>query len=110
MLSSGHLTWRMAGKREYMPKYRSGAFAIILTLYEHTTGPGGESIGKLTKDEIIEKGQKHTDKSFKSKPSSRSHRDGVSKPSDYYSAWSCMSELVKKRGIVEEVCWNKKEK
>merc|ERR1712071_229172 len=51
--------------RAYKPRSRTGAYAILIALYEHYTNENQSTIG-LTKSDIIEKAQKHCDSSFTS--------------------------------------------
>ncbi|XP_018328287.1 crossover junction endonuclease MUS81 isoform X1 [Agrilus planipennis] len=73
---------------EYIPAYRSGAYAILLTLYSKSLEANFQ--GYLTKPEIIELGQHFCDKSF-SKPN----------PGTYNTCWSSMKILLSKNLAVK---------
>ncbi|GJQ86282.1 mus81 [Trypoxylus dichotomus] len=75
-------------QKEYIPAHRSGAYAILITLYENCIG----NCTSMTKKEIVEKAQDMCNKSF-TKPDLGSR----------YTSWSSMKtllekELVAKRG------------
>lgn len=63
---------RKRGAGNYVPRYRSGAYAILCSLF---------SAGTMTKDEIITRGQIYCDSSFLS---------------SQYSAWSSIKMLLEK--------------
>ncbi|KAF6024016.1 MUS81 [Bugula neritina] len=78
----------MSSGRPYVPALRSGAHAILVTLYEYTQV---ECRGEyLTKKDLIRLAQPHCDKSL-SVPDSGS----------YYTAFSSMSVLIRK-GLVDK--------
>lgn len=67
-------------KRTYIPKKRSGGYAILLALYFKDRHRAG-----LKKDEIIQVAAKYCDTSFKANPSNK----------EYYSAWDSIKQLEK---------------
>lgn len=70
--------------KEYVPKYRSGSYAIVMALYDVW---GIESHkGYLSKKELQVAAQQYTDDSFSKDPTAGVH----------YSAWSSMATLTKK--------------
>lgn len=75
-------------KKEYIPSYRSGAYAILLVLYENKILEG--ETASLLKSEIVEKGKHLCDKSFTK-----------SDPGTYYTAWSSMKTLLDKELVVK---------
>lgn len=70
----------------YIPAWRSGGYAILLTLYEKSQDPN--FIGYMGKADLQADAQKHCDNSLK-KP----------EPGTRYTAWSSMSTLIEK-GLV----------
>ncbi|CAG5129507.1 unnamed protein product [Candidula unifasciata] len=76
---------RAAGSRgrEYVPAYRSGPYALVLTLYRFMQDP--EFKGYMTKSELSHAAQPLSDKSFT-----------VPEPGSHYTAWSSMGVLIKK--------------
>lgn len=66
-------------KKQYVPRHRSGGFAIMIALYIRDKGRKG-----LTKSEIVEVAAPYADKSFASNPSSN----------EFHSAWSSIKILV----------------
>ncbi|KRT80254.1 hypothetical protein AMK59_6977, partial [Oryctes borbonicus] len=73
-------------RKEYNPAYRSGAYAILITLYENCVG----NCTSMTKNEIVEKAQNLCDKSF-TKPERGS----------YYTSWSSMKALLEKELVAK---------
>lgn len=73
--------------RKYMPAHRSGAYAILIALLEDSIQHPGNL---LTKEELIDKAQKHSEESF-IRP----------KPETFYTAWSNMSKLVTKGFVIK---------
>ncbi|KAF9907634.1 Crossover junction endonuclease mus81 [Linnemannia zychae] len=73
---------RKASTKQYVPKYRSGSFAILLALYQVFIQEGRRY---MNREEIIEIGQKFAEKSL-------SHADH----GKYYTGWSSMSTLIDK--------------
>ncbi|EGW30294.1 uncharacterized protein SPAPADRAFT_157116 [Spathaspora passalidarum NRRL Y-27907] len=78
---TGHPTkkQRVTKPRKYIPKYRSGGYAILIALYHHDKANRG-----LSKDSVIEYAAKHCDKSFTSNAAA----------SDFYSAWTSVKTLI----------------
>ncbi|KAK8095494.1 hypothetical protein PG999_013516 [Apiospora kogelbergensis] len=66
--------------KPYVPKLRSGAFALIMGLAE-SNSPNG-----MTKAELIEEAQPHCDSSF----------SAPSDPASFYTAWNSMKTLLDK--------------
>ncbi|OBA27789.1 ERCC4-domain-containing protein [Hanseniaspora valbyensis NRRL Y-1626] len=79
---------KITNKRPYIPKVRSGAYAILLSILENFFILQNSMI----KEEIIEFGGLYCDSSFQTNASTN----------DYFSAWSSMKTLINK-GFVEEV-------
>ncbi|KAM3588680.1 Crossover junction endonuclease mus81 [Umbelopsis sp. WA50703] len=67
----------------YVPRYRSGAYGIMLALYENAESYGSQS--RLSKEEIIALGQQHCDTSYDMLEAGRT-----------YTAWSSMKTLLEK--------------
>jgi len=76
-------------RSDYKPKYRSGAYAIILCLYDHYKEDDA-ALG-LRKGDIIDRAQKNCDSSFSVASNSAKH----------YTAWAAMKTVVEK-GLVEK--------
>ncbi|XP_025104025.1 crossover junction endonuclease MUS81-like isoform X2 [Pomacea canaliculata] len=76
-------------KSQYIPVYRSGPYAVLLTLYKHAQLP--TSKGFMTKAELCLEAQPLADKSF-TVPESMSR----------YTAWSSVSTLIKKGFVIKE--------
>lgn len=74
--------------KTYTPAYRSGGYAILLTLLKKSQEPNYP--GFSAKDEIIQIARQYCDKSFTK-----------SEPGSFYTAWSSMSTLVSKN-LVEK--------
>ncbi|KAH9496133.1 Crossover junction endonuclease mus81 [Bulinus truncatus] len=72
-----------SGGREYIPSYRSGPYALVLTLYRQTKNPDFK--GYMFKAELAQAAQSLCDKSF-TKPDAGSR----------YTAWSSVTTLIKK--------------
>ena len=66
-------------KKQYVPRHRSGGFAIMIALYIRDKSRKG-----LTKNEIVEIAAPFADKSFSSNPSSN----------EFHSAWSSIKILI----------------
>ena len=79
---------KFAKSRDYLPAYRSGAYALIITLYQECQKP--DYPGYLNKGDLQEKAQHLADKSF-TIPDAGSH----------YTAWSSMGTLVKKGYVLK---------
>ncbi|KAL3874841.1 hypothetical protein ACJMK2_037803, partial [Sinanodonta woodiana] len=78
----------VGGGREYIPTFRSGGYAILLTLYSDMKSP--DSQGFMTKTELVRAAQALADKSFT-----------VPDPGCRYTAWSSMGTLIKKGLVVK---------
>ncbi|XP_077863715.1 structure-specific endonuclease subunit MUS81-like [Saccoglossus kowalevskii] len=76
-------------KREYIPAYRSGPYALVLALYRDLKKEN--SLGYMTKGELVREAQTLCEKSF-----------SVPDPGARYTAWSSMGTLIKKGLIVKE--------
>lgn len=74
---------RRTGGREYVPAWGSGPFAILITLLNQEEKPNYP--GFMLKAELQLEAQPLCDKSF-TRPD----------PGSHYTAWSSMSQLVKK--------------
>ncbi|SCU94991.1 LAME_0F10242g1_1 [Lachancea meyersii CBS 8951] len=74
-------------KRKYVPKRRSGAYAILLALLENNSPRSGSS-----KNEVVALASKYCDHSFTSNPTSR----------DFHSAWSAIKTLLARELVYEE--------
>ncbi|KAH8675622.1 crossover junction endonuclease MUS81 [Xylariales sp. PMI_506] len=74
--------------KPYVPKLRSGPYAILMGMSECTTfGTTG-----LTKAQVIEAAQPHCDASFTAPPD----------PTSFYTAWSSMTTLINKEFVIEK--------
>ncbi|XP_045160601.2 crossover junction endonuclease MUS81-like [Mercenaria mercenaria] len=80
---------RHSGEREYIPAFRSGPYALLLTLYRDMQS--AESQGFLSKADLVRKAQPLADKSFT-----------MADPGCRYTAWSSMGTLIKKGLIIKE--------
>ncbi|XP_060557724.1 crossover junction endonuclease MUS81-like isoform X2 [Ruditapes philippinarum] len=80
---------RKSGDRAYIPVYRSGPYALLLTLYKDTQSP--ESQGFMNKADLIRKAQPLADKSFT-----------MADPGCRYTAWSSMGTLIKKGLVIKD--------
>lgn len=69
-------------KRAWVPRYRSGGYAILLTLYHHDSVHPGVGMNKPA---IISLASDLCDTSFKSNPNVKA----------FYSAWNSMQTLIK---------------
>nr|XP_022335009.1 crossover junction endonuclease MUS81-like isoform X1 [Crassostrea virginica] len=78
-----------SGEREYIPAYRSGAYALLLTLNRDQQSPDGR--GFMSKTELCNQAQTLADKSFT-----------VADPGCRYTSWSSMGTLIKKGLVVKE--------
>ncbi|KAK7505471.1 hypothetical protein BaRGS_00003216 [Batillaria attramentaria] len=78
-----------ARQKEYVPAYRSGPYAILLTLYRHAQDP--DFRGFMTKAELCRNAQPLADKSFT-----------MPDPGRRYTAWSSVSILIKKGFLTKE--------
>ncbi|KAI8848998.1 hypothetical protein BC829DRAFT_392594 [Chytridium lagenaria] len=68
-------------ERQYIPRYRSAAWAILVTLRISS-----RSVGYMSKSEIIKIAQDHCDTSFNT----------VASSSSMYNGWSAMATLIEK--------------
>ena len=84
--------------KEYLPAYRSGGYAILVTLFKHQQDPTA-SRSYLTKTELTERAQPLCDTSFK--PQARGGMP-MGPNAFQYTAWSSMSTLIKKELVVKE--------
>ncbi|KAF2879203.1 hypothetical protein ILUMI_26958 [Ignelater luminosus] len=75
-------------KEKYIPRLLSGAYAILITLYETSLKP--HYAGYMFKTDIIRYGQHLCEKSFV-KPD----------PGSYYTAWSSMKTLLEKKLVTK---------
>lgn len=73
---------RKATKRAFVPKYRSGGYAILLTLYHHDSIHKGQGMDKAS---IVKLSEPLCDTSLKANPSVKS----------FYSAWNSVNTLIK---------------
>uniref|UniRef100_A0A1X7VLV8 Crossover junction endonuclease MUS81 n=1 Tax=Amphimedon queenslandica TaxID=400682 RepID=A0A1X7VLV8_AMPQE len=80
---------RSKSSKEYVPKYRSGPYALLIALIESEQD---EEYGKgfMYKNELIDAAQEHCDSSF----------TVPDEPNSYYTAWSSMANLIKKELVV----------
>ncbi|XP_068218425.1 crossover junction endonuclease MUS81 [Palaemon carinicauda] len=74
--------------RPYIPSFRSGAYALLITLYSNTRE---SDVGFMKKKELMEAAQPLCNASF-------THASDGS----HYTAWSSMSVLIKKSLVVRE--------
>lgn len=87
---------KVQGKRKgkkggkYKPAHRSGGYALLVALLEHTLEFPDKAV--LTKEELIEKAQKHAEESLV-----------IKKPNCYYNGWSNMSILQKKGLVIKSI-------
>jgi hypothetical protein len=84
--SSGTQTIR---KRPYIPSYRSGAYAILMTLLVESQKD--YFCGYMTKREIIEKAQIYCDAPFV-----------PTGPGKFYSGWTAVKTLIEKNLVIKE--------
>ncbi|KAK9367235.1 hypothetical protein V1509DRAFT_640946 [Lipomyces kononenkoae] len=86
--------------KQYVPTYRSGAYAILLVLYEHNNDhKAGNS--SLTKGEIIKVGQPLCDASFEVPATRRTDQTIGSTPTAHYTAWAGIKMLLKHELVIE---------
>lgn len=80
-------TKRQRKEKRYIPTYRSGAYAILICMYEHFMR--GELY--MTKFEIQERAQQYADSSMiETEPGKK-----------YHTAWTAMSSLITKEFVVK---------
>ncbi|KAK9375686.1 uncharacterized protein V1513DRAFT_441640 [Lipomyces chichibuensis] len=86
--------------KQYVPTYRSGAYAILLVLYEHNNDPiAGNSA--LAKNEIIRLGQPLCDASFEVPAGSSKDQSIGSTTASHYTAWASIKMLIKQELVIE---------
>lgn len=73
--------------KPYVPAYRSGAYALVVAL---SSMDGSASVG-LSKQDLIEAAQPHSDSSF----------IAPSAPNQFYTAWNSMKTLLSKELVYE---------
>ncbi|KAK9235685.1 hypothetical protein V1525DRAFT_409250 [Lipomyces kononenkoae] len=86
--------------KQYVPTFRSGAYAILLVLYEHNSDPmvGNSS---LTKGEIIKLGQPLCDASFEVPATRKTDQSLGSTSTAHYTAWAGVKMLIKHELVIE---------
>ena len=82
---------RKARTKAYVPSYRSGAFAILLTLHRNAPHEGET----LTKAEVVQLGQGLCDASF-TVPDRSKRTQGPAGAQYAYTAWNSMKSLLQK--------------
>ncbi|ODQ74635.1 hypothetical protein LIPSTDRAFT_46535, partial [Lipomyces starkeyi NRRL Y-11557] len=86
--------------KQYVPTYRSGAYAILLVLYEHNNDlVAGKSA--LAKNEIIRLGQPLCDASFEVPAGSSKDQSIGSTVTSHYTAWASIKMLIKHELVIE---------
>lgn len=70
--------------KEYVPAFRSGAYAILIALYEKSLE--SDYLGYMLKNDIIKAAQDKCDTSFTK-----------AQPGTFYTAWSSMKTLITKK-------------
>lgn len=76
--------------KEYVPEFRSGAYALLITLLKNEDEK--EKNDKyMLKSQLINEAQKHSDAQFTSHD-----------PKNHYTAWNSMSNLIKKNFVFKE--------
>ncbi|KAL7634031.1 UNVERIFIED_CONTAM: hypothetical protein RMT77_015356 [Armadillidium vulgare] len=78
----------LGNSKRYIPAFRSGAYALLLTLYEKSRS--GDYKGYMTKQELIKSAQGLCDASFVTPPEG-----------SHYTAWSSMSTLIRKKFVLK---------
>ncbi|KAK9499062.1 hypothetical protein O3M35_003575 [Rhynocoris fuscipes] len=81
-------TQRTKKSKEYIPAFRSAAYALLLALFRKETSRDYK--GFMTKDELQKAAQPLTDCSFKKAQSG-----------SFYTGWNSMSQLIKKGLIIK---------
>lgn len=76
--------------KEYVPEFRSGAYALLITLFKNEDENEKNDLYML-KSELIKDAQKHSDAQFSSHD-----------PKNHYTAWNSMSNLIKKNFVHKE--------
>lgn len=82
---------RKARSKQYVPSYRSGAFAILLALHRNAPHDGET----LTKAQLVQLGQGLCDASF-TVPDRSKRTQGPSGAQYAYTAWNSMKSLLQK--------------
>ena len=82
-------SWKENNLKKYVCKYRSGPYALILTLFQESQNPS--TIGYMSKIDLQMEAQPLCDKSFT-----------VSDAGSYYTAWSSMGTLIKKGYVLKK--------
>lgn len=77
--------------KEYIPEFRSGAYALLITLLKTEESDPDESTNYMLKSQLLKEAQKHCDAQFVSND-----------PRNHYSAWNAMSNLIKKDLAIKE--------
>ncbi|CAH1263024.1 MUS81 [Branchiostoma lanceolatum] len=77
------------GTKEYVPAFRSGPYALLVTLYRNMQNP--DSRGFMARAELQREAQPLCDKSFT-----------LPDPGSHYTAWSSMGGLVKKGLVIKD--------
>ncbi|XP_078592433.1 structure-specific endonuclease subunit MUS81-like isoform X3 [Branchiostoma floridae x Branchiostoma japonicum] len=75
--------------KEYVPAFRSGPYALLVTLYRNMQNPN--SRGFMGRAELQREAQPLSDKSFT-----------LPDPGSHYTAWSSMGGLVKKGLVIKD--------
>ncbi|KAK9324785.1 hypothetical protein V1517DRAFT_316307 [Lipomyces orientalis] len=86
--------------KQYVPTYRSGAYAILLVLYEHNNDSTAGNTA-LMKSEIIRRGQALCDTSFVVPAGSNKDQSLGGTTTVHYTAWSSVKMLVKHELVIE---------
>jgi len=81
--------FRKANSRKYIPKFRSGAYALIITLYEECQK--ASYVGYMGKNELQQVSQHLCDKSMT-----------MADAGSHYTAWSSMGTLVEKGYVIKK--------
>ncbi|KAI8479205.1 Crossover junction endonuclease mus81 [Branchiostoma belcheri] len=80
---------KAGGTKEYVPAFRSGPYALLVTLYRNMQNPN--SRGFMGRAELQREAQPLCDKSFT-----------LPDPGSHYTAWSSMGGLVKKGLVIKD--------
>lgn len=76
--------------KEYLPEFRSGAYALLITLLKNEEEEDKDD-SYMLKNQLIKEAQKHSDAQFVSND-----------PRNHYTAWNSMSNLIKKNCVLKE--------
>jgi len=79
----------VSSKKDYIPKTRSGAYALLITIYHQSNKP--DYLGYMSKAELCDEAQPLSDQSFTMK----------NVRSEHYTAWNGMSTLLK-HGLISK--------